>query len=253
MSAHIIAIINQKGGCGKTTTAAALGAGLHGKGHRVLYIDLDAGNLSQNIGGQRSGAALDLLRSGEIDREQIQRTAYGDLIAADQYTATAETLLNEPGAEMHMREALQEIRGGYDYILIDNPPTLGRRSANALTAADAVIIPTMATPNDLQGAGQLYQTIRAAQKYTNADLRILGVLITNYEGRGKLQRGYRETAGAMAEAMNTELFPDPIPHTTEIQKAQARQISIYEQAPKSKAAGAYAAAVDHIENYMKGR
>ena len=253
MSAHIIAVINQKGGAGKTTTAAALGAGLHDKGRRVLYIDLDAGNISRNIGGQRSGAALDMLRSGEIRRDQIQRTRYGDLIAADQNTAAAETLLNEPGAEMHMREALQEIRSEYDYIIIDNPPTLGRRSANALTAADAVIIPTMAAPNDLEGTGQLYQTIRAAQKYTNKQLHILGVLITNYEGRGKLQRGYRETAAAMAEHMQTELFPDPIPHTTEIQKAQARQISIYEQAPRSKAAGAYAAAVNYIETHMKGR
>ena len=253
MSAHILAVINQKGGAGKTTTSAALGAELHNRGHRVLYIDLDAGNISRNLGGQRSGAALDLLRSGEVDREQIQHTAYGDLIAADQNTAAAETLLNEPGAEMHMREALEEIRNEYDYIIIDNPPTLGRRSANALTAADAVIIPTMAAPNDLEGTGQLYQTIRAAQKYTNKRLHILGVLITNYEGRGKLQQGYRETAGAMAEHMQTELFPDPIPHTTEIQKAQAKQISIYEQAPKSKAAGAYAAAVDYIEEHMKER
>lgn len=253
MSAHILAVINQKGGAGKTTTSAALGAELHNRGHRVLYIDLDAGNISRNLGGQRSGAALDLLRSGEVDREQIQHTRYGDLISADQYTATAETLLNEPGAEMHMREALEEIRNEYDYIIIDNPPTLGRRSANALTAADAVIIPTMAAPNDLEGTGQLYQTIRAAQKYTNKRLNILGVLITNYEGRGKLQQGYRETAGAMAEHMQTELFPDPIPHTTEIQKAQAKQISIYEQAPKSKAAGAYAAAVDYIEEHMKER
>lgn len=238
---RIISVINQKGGAGKTTTAAALGAGLHGSGARVLLIDLDTGNLSRDLNGEQSGAALEVLQSSAVMPEQIQRTPYGDLIAADAMTATAEAVLINPGAEMHLREALEPIRAAYDYIIIDTPPTLGRRVTNALTASDYVIIPTEATPHDLAGTGQLFEIIRAVQRYTNKGLQVLGVLITNYEGRGKLQQGYRETAEAMAEAVGSDLFPDPIPHGTDIQKAQARQISIFEQAPRSKPAKAYSA------------
>lgn len=253
MDGKIISVINQKGGAGKTTTAAALGAGLVATGEKVLLIDLDTGNLSRDLSGQQSGAALEVLKTSEILPEHIQRTPYGDLIAADEMTATAEAELIQPGAEMHLREALEPFRSEYDYMIIDTPPTLGRRVTNALTASDYVIIPTEATPHDLSGTGQLFEIIRAVQRYTNKNLHVLGILITNYEGRGKLQQGFRETAEAMAEAMKTDLFQIPIPHGTDIQKAQARQISIFEQAPNSKPAKAYADLIREVKRRITER
>ena len=137
-----ISITNQKGGTGKSTTALALGAALQKKGHRVLFIDLDAqGNLTYALGatGLNTLNAMELLE-GRAQAGKIQ----GNIIASTPELAAAEKVLNKTGKEYKLKEALQSIKPLYDYIIIDTPPSMGILTINALTASDSVIIPAQA-------------------------------------------------------------------------------------------------------------
>ena len=133
---EIIAISNQKGGVGKSTTANALGAGLFHKGFKVLYVDLDAqGNLSYSMGASNKAiSSLEVLTGTATAREAIVHTPQGDLIPASPALASADITLKDTGREYRLKEALEPILGDYDYIVLDTPPALGTLTINALTA-----------------------------------------------------------------------------------------------------------------------
>ena len=137
-----LAIINQKGGVGKSTTAQALAAGLTLKGYKVLAVDLDAqGNTTFSLGAKKDGAtALGVLLGEVTPADAIQPTQYADVIAGSKALAGADACITETGKEYRLKEALEQIKGSYDYIVIDTPPALGILTVNALTAADSVII-----------------------------------------------------------------------------------------------------------------
>ena len=141
-----LAIINQKGGVGKSTTALAIGAGLSLKGYSVLFIDLDAqGNLSYTLGADTKGYnAMGVLERPETAKEEIQHTPQGDIIASSPKLAGADKLLEETGKEYRLKEALDSLQGAYDYIIVDTPPALGILTINALTACTGAIIPAQA-------------------------------------------------------------------------------------------------------------
>ena len=168
----IIAVNNQKGGTGKTTTAAALGFGLYHRGYKILLIDLDGqGNLSYTFNADiGTYGTFGIMERPETATEEIQHISDGegkiDIIAGTERLAVAEKTFTELGKEYKLKEALQQIpEKSYDYIIIDTPPALGILSINALAAADSVIIPAQADIYSLQGITQINNTIKIQQPY----------------------------------------------------------------------------------------
>ena len=243
-----IAIICQKGGVGKTTTAGAVGAGLMRKGYRVLFIDLDAqGNLSYTMRANTQGYnAAGILQRPETTKEEIQRTDQGDIIASSIELAGADTTITATGKEYRLREALQTIAGDYDFCIIDTPPALGILTINALTACDGAIIPAQADIYSLQGIAQLYSTLEAVKRYCNPSLQVMGILLTRYNPRLIIRREVAETLKETAGELHTRLYNTTIRECTAISEAAAKRQNIYDYAPKSNATADYSRLVDEI-------
>ena len=243
-----LAIINQKGGVGKSTTALAIGAGLSLKGYSVLFIDLDAqGNLSYTLGADTKGYnAMGVLERPETAKEEIQHTPQGDIIASSPKLAGADKLLEETGKEYRLKEALESLQGAYDYIIVDTPPALGILTINALTACTGAIIPAQADIYSLQGIGQLNSTIETVKKYCNPSLSIMGIVITRFNGRSIIRREVAEMLERTADQLHTKLFSSKIRECTALVEAQATKQNIYSYAPRSNATADYKALVDEI-------
>ena len=162
-----LAIINQKGGVGKSTTALMLAAGLSLKGFSVLSIDLDAqSNLTYTAGAKTDGATALGVLTGEIKAgDAVQHTESGDIIPASKALAGADAFITDTGKEYRLKEALEPVAGQYDYIIVDTPPALGILTINALTACNSVIIPAQADIYSLQGIEQLAETMKPVKKY----------------------------------------------------------------------------------------
>ena len=243
-----LAIINQKGGVGKSTTALAIGAGLSLKGYSVLFIDLDAqGNLSYTLGADTKGYnAMGVLERPETAKEEIQHTPQGDIIASSPKLAGADKLLEETGKEYRLKEALESRQGAYDYIIVDTPPALGILTINALTACTGAIIPAQADIYSLQGIGQLNSTIETVKKYCNPSLSIMGIVITRFNGRSIIRREVAEMLERTADQLHAKLFSSKIRECTALVEAQATKQNIYSYAPRSNATADYKALVDEI-------
>ncbi len=246
---EIIAIINQKGGVGKSTTAEAIGAGIALKGFRVLYIDLDAQkNLSYTLGSKPQGVtSLEVLLGEATAQEAIQKAMQGvDLIPASVGLVGADTTIASVGKEYRLKEALDAIKDRYDYIIIDTPPALGILTINALTACTGVIIPAQADIYSLQGISQLNITIQTIKKYTNHAIRVLGIILTRYNARTIISREVADMIEEIAGQVGTKLYRTKIRECTALKEAQARRENIYTYAPKSNAAKDYTALIDEI-------
>lgn len=248
MNTKIIAVINQKGGVGKSTTAQALTAGLFLKGYKVLAIDIDAqSNTTYSLGGRKDGATvLGLLLKEIKTADAIQHTKYGDLIAGNKGLAAAQTLLNDTGKEYRLTEALEDIKDNYDYIIIDAPPALSILTINALTAADSAIIPVQADIYSLQGVADLIDTIEPVKKYCNPKLEIGGLLFTRYNSRSAFNSELMDYAGKLARNVGTKIYKSTIREAISIRKAQANQVSIYDYDGSSKVAEEYRNFVEEI-------
>lgn len=238
---HIYTITNQKGGAGKTTTALALAAGLTLKGYKTLSIDLDAqSNMTYTAGARTDGATALSLLTGEADTAAaIQHTESGDFIAASKALAGADAFISDTGKEYKLREALEPIRGLYDYIVIDTPPALGILTINALTACDSVIIPAQADIYSLQGVERLAETMKPVKKYCNPALAIEGILLTRYNSRSILSKDIAELAEQLAARLETRLFKTTIREAITVKEAQISQRSLFSYAPKAKVTADY--------------
>lgn len=231
-----LAIINQKGGVGKSTTAEALAAGLSLKGYKTLSIDLDAqSNMTYTAGAKTDGATALGVLTGEVDiAAAIQHTDSGDIIAASKALAGADAFITNTGKEYRLKEALEPIRTEYDFIIVDTPPALGILTINALTACDSVIIPAQADIYSIQGIEQLAETMKPVKKYTNPTLTIEGILLTRYSPRSVLSREVAELAEQIAAKLGTKLFKATIREAVAVKEAQISQQSLYSYAPKAK-------------------
>lgn len=245
---EIIAIVNRKGGVGKTATAHAVGTGLQRKGYKILFIDLDSQcNLTYDTGATDTQlTSMDILTGTATAEEAIQHTESGDIIPASESLAVADTAIDGTGKEHRLQEALDPIRGSYDYIIIDTPPALGVLTVNALTASDSIIIPAQAEVHSLQGIANLYKTIQAVQKYTNPKLKVKGILITRYRGRAILSKDMRENLENVASQLNTKVFSTPIRECIAIAEAEASQRDIYSYSSRSNAKADYEALIAEI-------
>lgn len=189
----IIAIANQKGGVGKTTTAVNLSACLAEKGKRVLLIDIDPqGNSSSGLGIDKmalENSAYDILINGVDPKQVIQKTMIDtlDIIPANIDLVGAEVeLVAKMAREKILKQALQNVKEQYDYIFMDCPPSLGLITLNALTAADKILVPIQCEYYALEGLSQLINTIKLVKTNLNPALEVEGVVLTMFDGRTNL-------------------------------------------------------------------
>lgn len=239
----MIAVGNQKGGVGKTTTTVNLGAALATLGKKVLIIDSDSqGNATSGLGVERS--ALDAsLYEVLIDqvpiKDVIVETSQENLsiVPSNIQLAAAELeLVNIENRESRMKEAVASIRQNYDYILIDCPPSLGQLSINAFTASDTILIPVQAEYYALEGLTQLLNTIRLVQKTYNRNFRIEGVLITMLDARTNL--GF-EVMEEVRKYFHEKVYKTVIPRNIRLSEAPSYGQSVIEYDPRSRGAEMY--------------
>ena len=236
LMARIIAVTNQKGGVGKTTTSLALATGLHKKGFKVLAIDLDPQtNLSFSVGGEteEGPTVYDLLKGEVRPLYSIQRTSCVDLISSNIVLSGAELEFNGEGREYLLKTSIAPLTSRYDYIIIDTPPGLGFLTVNAFAAADYLVIPMLADIFSLQGIAQLSDSIEKLKLVCNPDLQIGGILLCRFDGRTVLGNRITETAHMVADQVGTRLYKSKIRTSVSIQEAQTNQVNMFDYAPQS--------------------
>ena len=249
---RIIAIANQKGGVGKTTTALALATGLLNRGRRVLLVDMDPqANATDNYMAKIDGAGTlyDMLIHDETD--VIQTTPIGDIVAGDPLLKDAVKQLEGVSAPFKLRKGLDKIKDQYDYIVLDTPPTLSVLLTNALTAADYVIVPLTADRFGLQGLVQFKETVADVREYTNPKLKVAGLLLIKYNSRANLARAAAEELPTYAEILDTKVFDTKIRESIKAREAQAARQSLFEWAPESTTAEDYNQFVDELIKTME--
>lgn len=244
----IIAIVNQKGGVGKTTSTINIGAGLARNRKRVLLVDFDPqGSMTISLGIDAKSLKYTMfdVMTGECEaKEAINKLSNCDLIATDQRLTIAEkNISDQTGREYVLKEALQPIMNEYDYILIDNTPSLGLLTINALTACNEVYIPTQAEYLAMSGIVELKKTIETIKKYTNKKIAVTGVIVTMYDNRKNL---HKDIVAKLEEAFPQKVFNTKIRNNVAIAEAPINGVDIFEYDPKSNGAIDYNGIVSEI-------
>jgi chromosome partitioning protein len=234
----VISISNHKGGVGKTTSAINIGAGLNRLGKRVLLIDLDPqANLSQSLGLIDQERTIYGAIRGEYKLQPIEITKGLEVIPSTLDLSGAEVEMSgEAGREYILRELLEPLRASYDYILIDSPPSLGLLTINSFTASDEIFIPLQAQYLALQGLTKLLEVVEKIKKRLNKDLKVGGVLITQYDSRKVLNRDVVATIEAHFKGV---VFKSRIRDNVALAEAPAQGVDIFRYQAKSYGAEDY--------------
>lgn len=240
---RIIAIANQKGGVGKTTTSVNLSACLAYLGKKVLLVDIDPqGNASSGVGvnkGEINQCIYDVLIDDVSVLDTILETKVENLhiVPATISLAGAEIeLVSTISREVRLKKALQEVKDQYEYIIIDCPPSLGLLTINSLTASDAIIIPVQCEFYALEGLSQLLSTVRLVQKHLNKHLEIDGVLLTMFDARTNLGIQVIEE---VKKYFQDKVFKTIIPRNVRLSEAPSHGEPIIIYDPKSRGADVY--------------
>lgn len=238
----VIAVANQKGGVGKTTTAGALIAGLFWEGYKVLGIDLDPqGNLADSFGAEmyEHPTIYELMKKEVGVKEAIQNMENFDIISSNIMLAGLEQELSQTGKEHRLKEVISPVAENYDYIIIDTPPSLGILTINAFTFADEIIIPTTAGIFAANGIKQLYNTVSNVKKYCNPDIKIAGILITMFNPRVNINKQLKELTEQLGDRMSIPRYKTSIRSSVMVSEAQANKVDIFSYSPKSTVAEDY--------------
>ena len=239
--AKIIAVANQKGGVGKTTTCVNLSAALHIAGKRVLLVDMDPqGHSSIGFGANKhdgSPTVYDIIINSSSAAEVIRKTPYGDLLPASTSLAAAEVELISVGDRHHiLKNALATVSDNYDFIIIDCPPSLGMLTINSLCAANSVIVPVDCGFYALEGLSALTNTMSTIKKSLNPALDIEGVLLTMFDSRTNLSV---QIAQEIKRFFPKKVFSTTIPRNVRLAEAPSHGKPIMEYDKHSRGADCY--------------
>ena len=246
----VIAVANQKGGVGKTTSAVNIAACLGAKGKNTLLVDIDPqGNSTSGVGFDRRSletTSYDILINGAKGQDAVLKTAFDRLsvIPSSADLAAAEIELADiPAREAVLKTALAPMRAAYDFIIIDGPPSLGLITTNALNAADSVLIPVQCEYYALEGLSQLMNTVQAVKRRYNDRLELEGVLLTMYDGRLNLTQ---QVVTEIKKYFPRKVFSTVIPRTVRLSEAPSYGQPILYYDRSNKGSLAYGALTDEI-------
>lgn len=251
MTKKVIAIVNQKGGVGKTTTAINVASQLANDNNSVLLLDLDPqGNATSGLGISKEigSGTYDVLGKGMSLADAVQETHVAQLfvLAANADLAGAEVeLVNEDQREFKLNKALQS--SAYDCIVIDCPPSLGLLTINALTASSDVLIPVQTEYYAMEGLSQLLNTIQSVRGSTNPNLELLGIVLTMYDKRNSLSE---QVEAEVENYFGDKLFKTVIPRNVRLAEAPSYGRTIYEHDRWSKGARAYKALAKEVSQRL---
>ncbi|HTO45819.1 MAG TPA: ParA family protein [Burkholderiales bacterium] len=241
---RILAVANQKGGVGKTTTSINLAASLTLAGRRVLLIDLDPqGNATMGSGIDKrtvKATVYDVLLGAQpLSGTKVKASANYDLVPANRELAGAEVeLVDLPERETRLREAIKEVEDGYDFVLIDCPPALNLLTVNGLCAAQAVMIPMQCEYFALEGLSDLVQTIKKVRVNLNPRLEIEGLLRTMYDPRNTLSQ---QVSDQLQQHFGDKVYRTVIPRNVRLAEAPSHGVPVINLDRQSKGALAYLA------------
>ena len=251
----VIALANQKGGVGKTTTAVNLSAALAEKGKKILLIDSDAqGNATSGLGIkiEKGGKTLyNVITEEEPISSAIVKTAYDRLYVcpSDVELSGAEIeLVDAPDRAHRLKKALSGIKNDYDFVLIDCPPSLGLVTLNALAAADTVLVPIQCEFYALEGLALLTGTIKRVKKSINPDIEFEGVLLTMFNGRANLSI---QVADEVKRYFREKVYKTVIPRNIRLSEAPGFGESVLTYDSRSKGAESYRALADEVIKYNR--
>ena len=249
----IIAVVNQKGGVGKTTTAVNITAALTELDKRVLLCDFDPqANATSGLGGEKrkiKKSIYDVVVNEEPIADVIIKTRFGDLLpsSADLAGAGVE-LISMPNANYRLKEALEEIRDSYDVILIDCPPSLEMLTLNGLAAADSILVPVQCEYFALEGLSDLMSTMRMVKRKINPALEIFGVALTMFDGRTNFST---QVAQEVRRHFPGKVFATMIPRNIRLAEAPSHGLPVTAYDRSSRGAVSYRALAAEINNKLE--
>lgn len=248
MAASIIAVVNQKGGVGKTTTAVNITASLRALGKRTLLCDFDPqANATSGMGVDKNTASpnvYDVLINGADPQKAVVSTKYGDVLPSNKALAGAGIeMIGIPDREHLLRHALEQLAPSYDFIFIDCPPSLELLTVNALCAADSLLVPVQCEYYALEGLSDLLATVRLVKRGLNPKLAMEGVLLTMFDSRTNLSL---QVAEEVKRHFPGQVYATVVPRNVRLSEAPSHGKPVLDYDPLSRGAEAYRALAEEI-------